>query len=180
MYTLSIIFFFLNLVNKILFHPLRWKIRIRLILKSISTSNSRKRCSSKCLPCQRRTTVSSIKAVGWLGVLLSVVSVSQRSAAYVRSADDGPLANSSSCQRRSNHQNIIGVSEERPKQRALSSIRESLSRVNAISLRYPVDRYSCVLSLSVCLYMYVICLSISCARSIQLHMSPNMLANSAH
>lgn len=36
------------------------------------------------------------------------------------------------------------------------------------------------LSLSVCLYMYVICLSISCARSIQLHMSPNMLANSAH
>lgn len=72
-------------------------------------------------------------AVGW--AVVSRLCVRQRSAGTVA---NGPLANSSPCQRRSNHQNIIGVSEERPKQRALSSIRESLSRVNAISLRYPV------------------------------------------
>lgn len=73
----------------------------------------------------------------------------------VRTVANGPLANSSSCQRRSNHQNIIGVSEERPKQRALSSIRESLSRVNAISLRYPVDRYRLLRPLSLSLYLSV-------------------------
>lgn len=84
----------------------------------------------------------------------------------VRTVANGPLANSSSCQRRSNHQNIIGVSEERPKQRALSSIRESLSRVNAISLRYPVDRYRLLRPLSLSLSVSPsICLFLSCPSS---------------
>lgn len=102
-------------------------------------------------------------AVGW--AVVSRLCVRQRSAGTVA---NGPLANSSPCQRRSNHQNIIGVSEERPKQRALSSIRESLSRVNAISLRCGSIPNSSSPHLSVSLAL------------VQLHMSPNMLANSAH
>lgn len=52
-----------------------------------------------------------------------------------------------------------------PEATSVSSIRESLSRVNAISLRYPVDRYRRVLSLPP---------SIHPLPPIRLHMSPGM------
>lgn len=150
-----------------------------MIHVTIVVERSVKSISKEANPVLERSSSSKLFALpavnngiihqGWRLVgLLSVVSVCQTEVGRHE------RTNSSPCQRRSNHQNIIRVSEERPKQRALSSIRESLSRVNAISL-LSVDRYPTPSSSSLHLYI-----RLYCARSVQLHMSPNVLANSAH